>query len=636
MMKKLLLFFMLTFWSAIYSQMNFTSSNLPIVIIDTKGKTIVDEPKVLVKMGIIDNGPGNINNITDSLNGYNGWIGIEIRGSSSQMFPKKQYGFETADSLGEDLDVSLLGFPKESDWILSAPYTDKTMFRNVIAYQLATDMGRYASRTKFCELVINGQYMGAYILMEKIKRDKNRVNIKKLEPKDSTGVALTGGYIIKLDKLTGSDTEGWFSKFPPLDGVNRKVYFQYDTPKLKDLVPQQETYIQKYIFDFENNLNTALYNDPVRGYYHNLNIDSFVDLFIANEISKNVDGYRLSTFLYKDRDSEDGRLTFGPIWDYDLGFGNVNYDDSYTTEGWKILTKNYSEWLTPFWFRKIFLDPVFQNRLAKRWNDLKGSTLNANYFDRKIDSLVTVTEEARIRNFEKWKIIGEYVWPNNYIGATYQDEITYLKNWIRNRITWIDKQILNSYTFIDWKDYKTEPFNYDELIKGVSAKLPLSDFYNSIQNSDSLKFVSDSPELSFKVSTDSVEIKISKPGKYKFAGSGYHFNTKTSVSPIYYIESTIVGIEEEEKLPTKFALEQNYPNPFNPNTTISYSLPKQAFVNLTVYNILGKEVKNLVDETKEAGEYKTKFDASGLSSGIYFYTLKTGEITITKKMILVK
>ncbi|MCK9280759.1 MAG: CotH kinase family protein [Melioribacteraceae bacterium] len=635
-MKKILFLFILAYSSTMYSQVNFTSSNLPIVIIDTKGKTIVDEPKVLVKMGIIDNGPGNINHVTDSLNGYDGWIGIEIRGSSSQMFPKKQYGFETADSLGEDLDVSLLGFPEESDWILSAPYTDKTMFRNVLVYQLATDMGRYASRNKFCELVINGEYRGAYILMEKIKRDKNRVNIKKLEPKDSTGDKLTGGYIIKLDKLTGSDTEGWFSRFRPLDDVSRKVYFQYDTPKQKDLVPQQETYIQKYIYDIENNLNTALYNDPVRGYYHNINLDSFVDLFIANEITKNVDGYRLSTFLYKDRDSEDGRLTFGPVWDYDLGFGNVNYDDSYTTEGWKLLTKNYSEWLTPFWFKKLFLDPVFQNRLAKKWNDLKGTSLSYNYFDDKIDSLVILTNQARIRNFEKWKIIGEYVWPNNYIGKTYEDDVNYLKVWIYNRINWINSQILSSYTFIDWNDYKTKAFVYDDLVKGNSAKLPLSIFYNSIQNSDSLKFISDSPEMSFNVLSDSVEINISKPGKYKFAGAGYHLNTKTSVSPLYYMESTIVGIEDEEQIPTKFALEQNYPNPFNPTTTINYSLPKESFINLTVYNILGKEMINLVDETKEAGQYKVMFDASGLSSGIYFYTLNTGEITITKKMILVK
>ncbi|MFA7289275.1 MAG: CotH kinase family protein [Melioribacteraceae bacterium] len=635
-MKKLLFLFMIAYSSTIYSQLNFTSSNLPIVIIDTKGKTIVDEPKVLVKMGIIDNGPGKINYVSDSLNGYNGWIGIEIRGSSSQMFPKKQYGFETDDSLGESLDVSLLGLPEESDWILSAPYTDKTMFRNVLVYQLANDMGRYASRTKFCELVINDEYMGAYILMEKIKRDKNRVNIKKLEPKDSTGDKLTGGYIIKLDKETGTNTEGWFSKFPPFDGINRKVYFQYDTPKEKDLVPQQTTYIQKYIFDFENNLNISLYNDPVRGYYHNINLDSFVDLLITNEITKNVDGYRLSTFLYKDRDSEDGRLTFGPVWDYDLGFGNVNYDDSYTTEGWKILTKNYSEWLTPFWFRKIYLDPVFQNKLAKRWNDLKSTTLNFNYFDDKIDSLVTLTNQARIRNFDKWKIIGEYVWPNNYIGKTYEDDVNYLKVWIYNRINWINSQILKSYTFIDWNDYKTKAFVYDDLVKGNSAKLPLSVFYKSIQNSDSLKFTSDSPEISFKVLSDSVEIRISKPGKYKFAGSGFHYNTQTSVSPLYYIESTTVDVKDEELIPTKFALQQNFPNPFNPTSTISYSLPKQAYINLTVYNILGKEVMNLVDETKGPGEYKVMFDASDLSSGIYFYTLNAGEITITKKMILVK
>lgn len=274
---------------AALQKVNFTSSNLPIVVIDTHGQAIPDEPKIEADMGIIYNGPGVRNNLSDPFNHYNGKIAIEIRGSSSQQFPKKQYGFETKDAQGKDLDVSLLNMPEEADWILSASYSDKTLMRNVLAYKLANDMGRYASRTQFCEVVLNGDYHGVYMLMEKIKRDKNRVNISKMEPTDISGDALTGGYIIKIDKLEGSDTDGWYSTFLPYPGAWQRIYYQYDTPKLEDLAPEQISYIKNFVFTFENLMTKPEYADPQNGYAQYIDIDSFVDYFILNEISRNVE-----------------------------------------------------------------------------------------------------------------------------------------------------------------------------------------------------------------------------------------------------------------------------------------------------------------------------------------------------------
>jgi hypothetical protein len=157
---------------------NFTSSDLPIIVI-TSDSTIVDDPKVEAKMGIIDNGPGQRNALTDPFNNYNGNIGIEIRGSASQSFPKKSYGLETHDASGADADISLLGMPAGSDWILSAVYADKSLMRNVLMYNLAREAGSYASRTRYCELVINGSYRGVYAFMEKLKRGADRINISK-------------------------------------------------------------------------------------------------------------------------------------------------------------------------------------------------------------------------------------------------------------------------------------------------------------------------------------------------------------------------------------------------------------------------------------------------------------------------
>ena len=136
------------------------ADKLPQVFVNTNGQEIPDEPKIIAEMSIENKGE-----LT-----YEGFIGIEIRGQSSQMFPKKQYGFETRDSENEDLDVSLLGLPEEEDWILHAPYSDKSLIRNALIYDLSRDIGRYSSRLVFVELILNNIYDGLYILMEKLKK----------------------------------------------------------------------------------------------------------------------------------------------------------------------------------------------------------------------------------------------------------------------------------------------------------------------------------------------------------------------------------------------------------------------------------------------------------------------------------
>ncbi|KAA0227457.1 T9SS C-terminal target domain-containing protein [candidate division KSB1 bacterium] len=431
-------------------KVNFTSSNLPIVVIDTHGQAIPDEPKIAADMGIIYNGPGVRNNLTDPFNHYNGKIAIEIRGSSSQQFPKKQYGFETKDAQGEDLDVSLLNMPEEADWILSASYSDKTLMRNVLAYKLANDMGRYASRTQFCEVVLNGDYHGVYMLMEKIKRDKNRVNISKMEPTDISGDALTGGYIIKIDKLEGSDTDGWYSTFLPYPGAWQRIYYQYDTPKLEDLAPEQISYIKNFVFTFENLMTKPEYADPQNGYAQYIDIDSFVDYFILNEISRNVDGYRLSTFMHKDRDSKGGKLKMGPAWDYDLAFGNADYYNGAMLADWQVDFRVQSDgFQIPFWWQKLLQDSTFTNRVYARWRELRPNVLEISRVHAYLDSMAAYIDEAQKRNFERWPILGTYVWPNAFIGQTYAEELNYLKEWLNLRMLWMEARIPGKPSSVD-------------------------------------------------------------------------------------------------------------------------------------------------------------------------------------------
>jgi hypothetical protein len=431
----------------------FTSSNLPIVIIDTQEQTILDYKRIVADMMIIDNGAGKRNHTIDPPNDYQGKISIELRGSSSLQFPKKQYAFETQDEEGGNRNVSLLGLPVENDWVLYAPYSDKSLMRNVLVFKLANEMGGYAPRTRFVELVLNESYVGVYVLMEKIKRDQNRVNITAMDTLDIRGEELTGGYIIKVDKTAGEEVSGWTSDFPPYPGDRTKTLYQYHYPRPSDITDEQKDYIRNYITGFEQLMASPGYQHPDTGYSKYLNVESFIDHIIINEVSKNVDAYRLSAFMYKDRDSRDGKLTMGPVWDYNLAFGNADYYTAYNTYG--IILEyflnsedfhNQDSFHVPFWWGRLWDDPQFRNRLYRRWWELRQDVLDVERILTYINSTVENLDEAQQRNFQKWEIFGIYVWPNAFIGTDYQEEIDYLKTWIQERIQWIDDNIYNIYT----------------------------------------------------------------------------------------------------------------------------------------------------------------------------------------------
>jgi len=432
----------------------FTSSNLPVIVINTNGAGIPDEPKITADMGIIYNGVGVRNNLTDPFNNYTGKIGIEVRGSSSQMFPKKQYAIELRDPLGNGINASLLGMPAEEDWILFAPYNDKSLMRDVLAYKLGRDLGRYAPRTRFCEMVLNGEYMGVFVLMEKIKRDNNRVDVAKLNPEEISGDDLTGGYIIKIDKETGSGNGGWSSSFtPPNRSGSQQIYYQYDYPSALDIVTEQKNYIRQYVNNFETVLSGTSFNDPVNGYAKYIDIDSFIDFFIINEVSKNVDGYRLSTYLHKKKDSDGGKLSMGPVWDFNLGFGNADYCTQGNPQGWvtsfnTICSQDY--WLIPFWWDKLYSDGLYRNKLAARWNELRLDQLSTSKILSYIDSVNTVLNaESQQRNFQRWPVLGQYVWPNYYVGPTFASEVNWLKDWIVTRLGWMDANMPRLITGIE-------------------------------------------------------------------------------------------------------------------------------------------------------------------------------------------
>ncbi|GAB2576514.1 CotH kinase family protein [Spirosoma areae] len=422
----------------------FTSSNLPILLINTGGRVIPDEPKIVVELRIIDNGAGKRNNVTDKPT-FVSKVGIERRGATSQLlFPKKPYGIELRDTSGvNSVNVSLLGMPAESDWVLNATYNDKTLIRETLTYDLNRQMSSfYTPRYRYCEVVLDGIYDGIYILFEKIKRDKNRVNISSIKKTDVSGDALTGGYIFKIDKTEGSPSRSWSSPYRSSGG--RTISIQIDRPKPEDLAEEQVQYAKKFITDFETALQGGQYQDSTAGYRHYINDDSFVDYLLLTEVCKNVDGYRLSSFFYKDRDSKGGKLTMGPIWDYNLTYGNANYCNGNTYQGWAYdfnRTCPSDFYQIPFWWERLLSDRAFANKVRVKYQALRRTVLKTERIQAYVDSVATQLTEARTRNFQRWPVIGTYVWPNSYIGQTYQQEVDYLKQWVRDRLNWLDNYV---------------------------------------------------------------------------------------------------------------------------------------------------------------------------------------------------
>lgn len=411
----------------------FNATMLPLLVIDTENHLIVPDFQTRATLRLIYN-YGQPNQISDSANEYFGYIGIQQRGHSAQDMPKKSFGFETWHADSSALNVSWLGLPAESDWFLHASYADKSLLRNYYTYRLYEKMGHWAPRMRFCEVIINGEYQGVYLLGERIKRSSQRVNIHSLNSGDTTGTAITGGYIFKLDWEDPGDN-GWYSEYPAVNATDDLRYLIV-YPKPDKVQPEQLDYIKSYVDDFEAAMASPQFADTLTGYRQFIYEESFMDLIILNEFTKNVDAYRLSTYFHKDRN---GKLAAGPPWDYDLSWGNANYNECDVTSGWDYLVQqNYSD-QSPFWWQRFFQDPVFMEQLRCRWEELRLHILDKQTMKAELDSLANLLSIPAERNFSKWPILGIWVWPNSFpIPTTYMGEIDRLKDWLEERITWLE------------------------------------------------------------------------------------------------------------------------------------------------------------------------------------------------------
>ena len=428
-----------------------TNSNLPIIIIQMDNNAaIVDDPKRLGTMKILYRGVGQRNYLSDTsttayLN-YNGRIGIELRGSSSQWssnLGKFSYGFETYKADLTNNNVSLLGMPSENDWILNAFVYDKTLIRNIFTAEVSNLIGRKSQRSRPCEVILNGNYIGVYFLMEKIKQDKERTDIEELLTTDSAGINLTGGYMYKIDKPTGTNNTSWTS----VNGFSR---YQYHEPNESTITTAQKNYIKNEVNRLESAMNGAssTWSNTSSGYPDVIDVMSFIDQHIMHEMAGNIDMLASSMYYSKDRG---GKIVSGPIWDHDLGYGNLS---SYDAERTDVFFTNRGQSVAdgPSYFQKLmFQDMNYRCRLAKRWQELRGSSgiLNTTKLLNLIDTLAEPMRESNSREQSKWSTLGRNYfsspsgWQNR---TTYQSELNYMKNWLNSRLTWLDNNIAYSGT----------------------------------------------------------------------------------------------------------------------------------------------------------------------------------------------
>ncbi len=403
-------------------------THLPLLRITTSGEPIPDEPRIVANLQIVDNGPGEINYLGDQSTDYNGFIAVEQRGSSSLFYEKKNYGFETQDQDGENNNVSLLGMPPENDWILHGPYSDKSLLRNALTFEIGNDVMEYAPRTRFCELMMNGNYRGIYLLMEKIKRDNFRVDIANVLPEDTIGDELTGGYIIKMDRDDFNvEGDGWYSSFA------NYPFYAYHHPDYDQLNETQKTYIQEWMNSFELSMALPSYQSTYQDF---IDVESFIDYFLINEVTKHIDAFKLSFYMYKEKNSNGGKLHMGPIWDFNLGYGNFDFECSPDPQGWIFpCTSN------AFWLERLLEVEDIQDQTYCRWQQLRETSLSTEYLMTRIDSMVDLLGPAIDRNFQKFDVLGNYVWPNSFIGDTHEEEIEFLKDWLTDRLDWMDENI---------------------------------------------------------------------------------------------------------------------------------------------------------------------------------------------------
>jgi hypothetical protein len=446
------------------------NSDIPLIVMNQYQYEVVPGPRVPVSLYFLEGNSGTRTSLSGDL-ALQSRAKANYRGSSSLNYPKRMYGFHLLDEMDGNRSEELFGMPPDHNWIINAPYSDKSLMRNVVSYGLAESLGWYAPRTRFVEMFVHtgsgpltmSNYHGVYVLVERIKWSDDRVNITKIGPGDNAEPEISGGYIIKKDRLNPGQT-GFTT--------NRGTTLAFARPQEEDATPEQISWIRQYMSDFESALFSESFGDPAEGYQAFIDTDSFIDHFIITELVKEIDGYRLSTYMYKDRNA---KLVMGPVWDFNLSLGNANFIEGWIPEGWYIDALTISNDCEDFigcgvrdWYLRLLQDPNFVERLQYRWWELRQDILSNETLSQVINDNKQELNESQARNFDRWPVLGEYVWPNYFIANTWEEELEWMENFLLTRANWIDTQMGEE---PDFEDFSIHSFWYFDT--GMPNNTPL-------------------------------------------------------------------------------------------------------------------------------------------------------------------
>ena len=401
------------------------SSTLPVLVMDTFGQNLpASTHGAFVHLSLREpiNGRTTLTNPPTLTTRAS----FHTRGSTSAGMAQSGYALEFVDEFNQEKNLALLGLPADADWILYAPNQfDPVLIHNPFIHQLSRDLGHYSPRTRFVEVFVShtsgrireSHYQGVYVLEEKIKIAPARVNIDRAGADDLLPPKVTGGYLLKFDRL--GPGENGFSA-----GGAQVVYVE---PKEQIInLPQraaQKNYLQHYFDDFDHALQGPNWLDPVKGYRAFLDVDAAVDFHVLEVLSGNVDSMVLSTYFHKARH---GKIICGPHWDFDRALGSTDGRD-----------ENPRQWSTgPFfggaWWPRLCSDPDFWQQWADRWQELRGTHFATTNLNRLIDQLADEVREAQPRQYARWGFQPR--------GGSYQSELDHMKEWLSNRVDFIDRQ----------------------------------------------------------------------------------------------------------------------------------------------------------------------------------------------------
>lgn len=425
------------------------SSDLPIVLVDGYGKGEPTDKDVYKNAAVMIFEPvAGMAQLTalPTLATRAGW---HIRGQSSMNFPQAPYKIEFWDNADKDADYPVMGMPADSDWALIPPYYDRTLVRNPFVYTLGKEMGMQAPRTAYAEVYLNWaarpiadtDYQGIYWFSETIKNNKVRTKLKQLEAPDTMLPAISGGYIFKFDQAAAEEPKLACTGSNPISGGfgmtggggGGTCWVDLEVVDPDPLGPEQKAWLTQYIQQFHDSLHAT----PIGDYAQFIDVASFVDYLLVNELTRNVDAYVRSAYFHKDRD---GKLQGGPLWDYNfaLAVGGANTIDP--AGGWQYAgSRNVNNW-----YPKLTSDPAFMAQVKARWATLRQGVMATAALDQRITELAAPLSNAIVRDYAKWPVAT--VMKNSGIVrgptvTTWAEQVQAMRTFVSARAAWMDTQL---------------------------------------------------------------------------------------------------------------------------------------------------------------------------------------------------